>query len=254
MASSRAYVADLNRRLRNLVRHLFSFRFRFLGRFIVGNPPTPASFGLNQLDTKLREWIDSTPGYYIEIGANDGVSQSNTLSLELFDGWRGLLIEPVSATFLKLRKNRSRRRNHLIQAACVSFEYPGKTVRLHYSNLMSIAEGLDSDILDPAAHAQDGQQFLDPDDKIRTEVVPAMTMSSALALAGAPSDIGLLSLDVEGAELEVLRGIDFEKYRIHSILVESRRVERISEFLMGYGYGLRATLSEHDFLFQLDPG
>ena len=252
VASTRAHFADFRYRLQKLARDLFSFRYRALGRFIVGNPSEAASFGLNGLDTKLREWIDNAPNYYIEIGANDGVAQSNTLSLELFDGWRGLLIEPVEDIFSRLKKNRNARRNSLVRAACVSFEHPGDSITMHYANLMSIAAGLDSDIPDPMAHAKEGEKFLKNDDKIRTEVVPAMTMTSALDLAGAPRTIGLLSLDVEGAELEVLQGIDFDRYRIHTILVESRGVERISNYLAGRGYSLRATLSGHDFLFQLD--
>ncbi len=252
MPSARAYFADFRHRLQKLARRLFSFRYRALGRFVVGNPREAPSFGLNGLDTKLRECIDTAPNYYIEIGANDGVAQSNTLSLELFYGWRGLLIEPVEETFLKLKQNRNGKRNSLIQAACVSFEHPGSTVTMHYANLMSIAAGLDSDIADPVAHAKEGEKFLKNHDKMRTEVVPAMTLSRALEVAGAPRSIGLLSLDVEGAELEVLRGIDFDRYRIYTILVESRGVERISNYLASRGYSLRATLSGHDFLFQLD--
>jgi FkbM family methyltransferase len=206
---------------------------------------------LNGLDTKLHQWIDTSPSYYVEIGANDGVAQSNTLSLELFYGWEGLLIEPVSATFTRLQKNRSRRRNFLLRAACVSFEHSGNEVLLHYANLMSVAEGLDSDIKNPLTHAEEGKQFLEPGDNVRTEKVPSITMTDALESAGAPLKIGFLSLDVEGAELEVLRGIDFERFRIESILVESRRVERITRFLGGHGYELRTSLSEHDYLFQL---
>lgn len=251
MASFEAYRRDFRLRLQQVARRVFSFRFLSIGRFIVGNPRSPASFGLNGLDTKLYQWIDTSPSYYVEIGANDGVAQSNTLSLELFYGWEGLLIEPISSTFSRLERNRSRKRNFLVRAACVSFEHSGNEVLLHYANLMSVAEGLDSDISDPLTHVEDGKQFLESGDKIRTERVPSMTMTEALESAGAPEKIGLLSLDVEGAELEVLRGIDFERFRIDSILVESRQVERITRFLGGHGYELQTSLSSHDYLFQL---
>ena len=46
----------------------------------------------------------SGPKFYIEIGANDGVSQSNTKYLELFYDWRGILIEPIPSVFKKLQK------------------------------------------------------------------------------------------------------------------------------------------------------
>jgi hypothetical protein len=76
-------------------------------------------FGVGDLDVKLRKWTGTRKGFYIELGANDGVSQSNTLLLELLFGWRGVLVEPVSSLFEELRHNRSRRRNAIYRAACV---------------------------------------------------------------------------------------------------------------------------------------
>jgi len=206
-------------------------------------------FELPTLEQKLLGVIDKLPSYYVEIGANDGVAQSNTLALELFYGWKGLLIEPSSSTFERLKKNRSQRRNFLLKSACVSSDFPNTTVDLVYSNLMSIALGLDSDVLDPQAHADSGAKFLSPRDSIHIESVPATTMTCALELAGAPDRIGLLSLDVEGAELEVLKGIDFEKYRFDWMVIECRRVDRLAKFLGGHGYTLQEKLSHHDYLF-----
>lgn len=39
-------------------------------------------FSLNQLDRKLEEFVDYNNGYFVELGANDGVTQSNTLYFE----------------------------------------------------------------------------------------------------------------------------------------------------------------------------
>lgn len=232
-----------------LIRH-YGYRSLWLSKLIVLSSDPPRSFGLNQLDLRLIREIDTAPGYYIEIGANDGVAQSNTLLLEVLYGWNGLLIEPAENTFAKLRRNRSVKRNFLLRAACVSFEHRGKTVELIFSNLMSVVTGLDSDVPNPRAHALAGERFLPPGTAIESEFVDCMPLNKALRLAGAPSAIGLLSLDVEGTELEVLRGIDFHKYRFGSILVESREVGRIEEFLRERGYELTTTLSHHDFLFR----
>lgn len=228
------------------LRKHFRFRVRWLAKLYY---PYPSFFGLRDLDRKLIEVIDNSPNYYIEIGANDGVSQSNTLALELFYGWRGLLIEPISSTFGKLKKNRSKRRNFLLNSACVSRSYAEQTVDLLYSDLMSVALGLDSDVRDPVAHAFSGKKFLSPQDSTRVETVPATTMTRALEKAGAPTQIGLLSLDVEGAELEVLKGLDFRTYQIDWILVESRQVDRISALLSRNGYAVHSKLSHHDYLF-----
>lgn len=250
MASVSAHWSAFKNRVQKaLVRHQ-GYRSLWMAKRLVLNRDTPRSFGLNQLDLRLHRAIETAPNYYIEIGANDGVAQSNTLLLEVLYGWEGLLIEPAETTFAALRRNRSAKRNFLLKAACVSFEHQAKTVELIFSNLMSIVEGLDSDVTDPRAHARAGQRFLASGTAIGTEVVDCMPLNQALQLAGAPSAIGLLSLDVEGAELEVLRGIDFQMYRFDSILVESREVGRIQKFLRERGYELKNTLSTHDYLFQ----
>ena len=112
-----------------------------------------ASFGLEGLDWKAIDIITSESKYFIELGANDGVTQSNTLALETYCGWRGLLIEPIEETFFELARNRNSRRNTVLRAACVSSEYREATVDLVFSNLMSTAIGLDSDVGDPLSHA-----------------------------------------------------------------------------------------------------
>ena len=56
-------------------------------------------FSLNSLDKKLEEYLDLDAGYFVELGANDGVNQSNTLYFEKFRGWHGVLIEPYEPKF-----------------------------------------------------------------------------------------------------------------------------------------------------------
>lgn len=246
----RAQFRHLGIQLRKFARRVFGFRSIVLARWILRNPTELPSFGVNQLDLKIIQAVQDHPKYYVEIGANDGVSQSNTLTLELFLGWKGILIEPASSTYRLLLGNRSRRRNKLARAACVSFDYSGENVELLYANLMSIVKGIDSDVDDIVKHAKDGEKFLPPGAAITSELVPALTMNSILQAAKAPQSIGLLSLDVEGAELEVLQGIRFDEYQFHAIVVESRSIDRIEAFLAEQGYALQQALSDHDYLFQ----
>lgn len=247
MPSIRAVVVHELRLFRRLILKVFGFRLKWLAQFLLKED----FLGKPELPHRLISCIDSSPGYYIEIGANDGVAQSNTLFLEVYFGWEGLLIEPVLSTFRKLEVNRSRRRNFLLQAACVSTRYREPTVDLVYSNLVSSAIGLESDVRDPYSHAESGQKYLAPNDPIRIETARAMTLTRALELARAPKRIDLLSLDVEGAELEVLKGIDFQRYQIGWMLIESRDVDRIRDYLGDKGYLQEAQLSHHDFLFSL---
>ena len=64
--------------------------------------------GLNGLDRRLLAVIKpKLGGYYVELGANDGLSQSNTYKLQKAYGWNGLLIEPSPAKFSECVRNRS---------------------------------------------------------------------------------------------------------------------------------------------------
>jgi FkbM family methyltransferase len=207
-------------------------------------------WGLQDLDKKLIAIIGNKPGFFVELGANDGISQSNTKHLEMFHGWRGVLVEPYPGNFQKLSKTRSRA-TYFVNSACVSFEFQKSDIELTYSNLMTTPMEGASDVEDRKSHAQSGQKFLKGAEKVSTFSAKARTLNSILDDAGAPSTINLLSLDVEGGELEVLRGVDHAKYRFSWILVESRNKEKISDFLEKLGYEFHSQLTGHDFLFRV---
>ena len=228
---------------------VLGFRLARLSRFLlIAHQPTAAR-GMNRLDNEIIRLLRPGQGYYVELGANDGVAQSNTLVLELFHGWTGLLIEPVPKIFRRLTKNRSRRRNRLVEAACVSSSHDGGEVLLAAAGLMSTPVGLESDIPDPIRHARSGVKFLRETNEISFVQASAMTLTQVLEMAGSPKVISLLSLDVEGAELEVLKGIDFNQYCFELIVVESRDVNRLEDFFSSKGYILSHHLPPLDFFF-----
>jgi FkbM family methyltransferase len=204
-------------------------------------------FGLNLLDEKLLTWIDFDNGFFIELGANDGITQSNTKHLELFRGWKGILIEPSAKNFKALKWNRSQK-NDFFNCACVSFFYPESEIELLFSDLMTVALQGENDLQNRADHAAKGEKFLS-NGKVYKFKAQARTLQSILEEVGAPTRIDLLSLDVEGGELEVLNGIDFERYTFRFVLIETRSFEKVSEFLSRRGMGLVAQLTHHDYLF-----
>ena len=205
-------------------------------------------FALNNLDRQLEKYVDRDNGYFVELGANDGVTQSNSLYFEKHRGWRGVLVEPAPQNYLKCIQNRSNR-SSVFCAACVSFDYAQEFVRIAYSNLMSAPIGLHSDIKDPRAHAQSGKQFLGKREAVFEFGAVARTLNSLLVEAQAPAQIDFLSLDVEGAEIEVLRGIDHKTFRFKYMLIECRDLPRLSAYLADHDYRFVEKLSEHDCLF-----
>jgi FkbM family methyltransferase len=205
-------------------------------------------FGLNNLDKKILEHINFKNGYFIELGANDGITQSNTKHFELFKGWHGVLIEPSPTQFKKLKKFRSKR-NHFYNAACVAFDFPKDTIELIYSNLMSVALEGRNDIADPFEHAKAGEKHSDREQSYKF-YAQARTLQSILDESESPALVDLLSLDVEGGELEVLAGVDFQKTNFRYIVIETRSIDEVRKFLFSNNYRELSQLTHHDYLFE----
>jgi len=184
-----------------------------------------------RIEIKILPYLkDIEKGFFIEAGALDGLFMSNTKILEDL-GWNGLLIEPSKKAFDKCLKNR---RVPVENCALVSKDYEGSQVI--------------------------GDFFFDGEDGlgawsgihrnlygIKAAVpTPAKTLESILVKHGI-SKVDFFSLDVEGYELEVLKGIDLNNFEITYILIEVNLSEytlkEIEDYLSLFGYKNIACLS-----------
>ena len=204
---------------------------------------------LNGIDQKVEKYLTHRNGFFVELGANDGVSYSNTLYFEKNKDWRGVLIEPIPHNYLNCLENRSKN-NLIFCGACVSFEYKNRFVEIAYSNMMSSAIDVESDIFDPRVHAESGQVFLSGYNKAFTFGAIAITLNELLLKSHAPTSIDFLSLDVEGAEIEVLKGVDHSSFRFKYMCIECRDILKLTNYLKPLGYEIIEKLSDYDYLFK----
>lgn len=200
------------------------------------------------LDKKMEKYLDYNNGFFVELGANDGMVQSNTYYYEKQKNWRGVLIEPAPNKFIECKTNRSKN-NAIFCAACVSFEFKEEFVKIAYSDYMSAPLNLESDIADPIGHAKAGEKYLLENETVFEFGAKAVPLQELLKKAAAPNKIDFLSLDVEGAELEVLKGIDHSTYRFKYMLIECRDFDKLNAYLLSLGYHFLEKLSHHDYLF-----
>jgi FkbM family methyltransferase len=156
-------------------------------------------------DLKVLDYFNNKKGgFYIELGAHNGVEISNTLLLEKDFGWTGILIEPVNSTFKQLLVNRPNN----INLNDVIYSIDGKKVVFEEKS-SPVLSGIKDD-LGIYKHTQHNNEY--------TKITK--TLTTVLDESKAPNYIDYLSLDTEGSELEILKGLDFNKYKIGYIDIE----------------------------------
>ena len=184
---------------------------------------------INNLDKKLLKYLNFKEGFYIECGANDGVNQSNTWYFEKVLNWRGILIEPNKISFKNLKNNRSSK-NIFRNVALVSEDFKNKNelIYLCENNLESKL----TNTVNPLSQ------------KVATE-----TLNNILKALNV-NKINFFSLDVEGYEEEVLKGLNLNIFDIDYILIETNNFDKINFMLKNCNYTLQEKLSFHDYLFK----
>lgn len=207
-------------------------------------------FGHHNLDQKLCEFLNYKNGFFVELGANDGIRQSNTFYFEKNLNWNGILIEPIKTKFIKCKKNRSHK-NFFFNNACVSFDFKEDEIKMIYSDLMTtIDDDRVINKVDSMKHAQEGKQYLQENEIINKFYIKTITLHKIFDDVKAPRLMDFLSLDVEGTEFEVLNGINFSIYNFKYIMVESRNDEHLIDYLESKDYFFLKKISKRDLIFK----
>ena len=234
--------------IKKLIKRIFGLKlYGYLRRWRYNIPLSrKEEFGI---DMMLEDKLPHRDGFYVELGANDGVGFSNSYYFEVNKGWKGVLIEPAPNLYLSCVKRRGAN-NVVFCNACVPFDYNEEFVRMKYCDSMTISDNLDLDIGDHDKFVEDGDQYLNEGESTFIFGAKSATLNSLLKEAEAPALIDFLSLDVEGAELDVLRGVDFTKYNFRYMVIECRDIDKMNAYLAEFNYSLEKKITLRDYLFK----
>ena len=200
---------------------------------------------LYEMDRKLEKYLPHRKGFFIEAGANNGLSQSNTYYFEQLRDWTGILVEGIPELYEQCVLERPK--SKVFNCALVDSEFIDSHITMKYANLMSIVEGAMKSKDADENHIERGRKA--QQNLATYEIqVPARTLTSILDECKVEK-IDLLSLDVEGFELNVLKGLDFNKYKPDYLLIEARFKEEIDKYISDL-YIQVDRFSIHDFLYQ----
>ena len=171
-------------------------------------------------------------GIFIDIGAHDGKTISNTYFFEKELNWTGVCVEPILERYVELVKNRS----CICMNCCVYNKHSivPFAQSIGYTEMLSgIQETYDPRHLE---RLKNEQSIFGGTTNILNKV--SYTLSEILTLNHI-EHVDYLSIDTEGSELQILQGIDFEKFKIKVIDVENNYpdvFEPIDIFLTSKNY------------------
>ena len=227
-------------RFRNLIYKLKNFNIKYIeiNQSKLMKDGYLSQYGQDKFIAEYFKFMKD--GVFIDIGANDGKTLSNTHFLEKELLWRGIAIEPSPKVFKRLEINRT----CTLLNACISdssgvadfLELTGHTEML--SGLVEKyderhLEGIDDEL----------EEFSGEKNYIQ---VPCYKLEDVIKKEGL-SKINYLNIDIEGGEFDVLKSIDFNQVDIELIGIENNyKEDDIKKYLSKYGYSLIAIIGSDE--------
>jgi FkbM family methyltransferase len=197
-------------------------------------------------DKLVDEFFDQKEnGFYIEIGAHDGISGSNTFFFEKFRNWNGLCIEPGPEEFKNLVSNRKSTNLNV----CVS-DYDGESEFSYIEGYSMMLSGL-SESYDFSHRSRINNEMSYYGGKINKLTMPVFKLQTILDNLSI-TDIDYCSIDTEGSEFNIIKSIDFDKTNIKLFSIENNYGDtQIQNYLEKRGYILYKKLDWDDIFIKV---
>lgn len=182
-------------------------------------------------------------GFFIEIGAHDGISLSNSLFFEKNRNWEGICIEPNPTVFEKLTKNRK----SLNLNVCIGDS--NDTVK--FTQIVGYAE-----MLSGVSSKYDTRHLERIENEVSINGGEIKSIDVQMVCLDAISQINnrcidFISIDTEGNELDIVKSIDFKKIHIKVLVIENNYKDKnLAYFLNNKNYIFIASLATDEVYIQ----
>jgi hypothetical protein len=201
-----------------------NFYFYALYSFLISK--TQNFYSQTGEDELILKYLPEAIGSFVDVGAGQPVRGSNTYYFYK-QGWSGTLIDPVGFN-LRLTKL-FRRRDKFIQNIVSSKNTPVKFFEFYPAEYSTIEKNVAESLVNRGI-------------KLKSEIDLKPITLASLNLSCEPTDATLLSVDVEGHDLEVIQSNNWSNFKPRVICIEEnfqgnkQSGTKISNYLVAYGY------------------
>jgi FkbM family methyltransferase len=192
--------------------------------------------------------------FFVNIGANDGVSNDIVYPFLREYGWRGIVVEPLAAVFEELKRNYRDFPGIVFEHAAVAasprpFHYISTKGGYEHAWTKQVGT-LNPEYLLKTIDLLRTYEFQGPvpaglEQAVETVEVPCLTFE-ALMRKHQVNRVDFLNIDAESVDYEIFCSIDFSRYRPYVICIET------SEMTEEQRADLERRLSQLDYAF-LEP-
>jgi FkbM family methyltransferase len=194
------------------------------------------------LDTKIFQ--KKKNGFFLDIGAHDGITYSNTYFFEKHREWKGICIEPLPNVFKKLKVNRN---CILVNGALAEDNKIVNFLQIEgYSEMLSgITKNYNKD------HLKRIDLELKEHGGSKKEIQIKSYNINTLLSENNIKTIDYCSIDVEGSELEIIKTFNFSEIDIKVFSIENNyKDDKVRDILQENNYVLFDTVGSDDIFIQ----
>ena len=199
------------------------------------------NYSQNNEENLIRRYFKNFKGRFIDIGANDGKTLSNTYWCAL-NGWKGVCIEPSEEAFNRLVINHAD-----TGVKCFQFAIGNETRKVKFFHSGEHLGVGDVSLLSTTKESE-LSRWNGTKNKFIEDEVDAITWHDFHELPYQFAQYDLISIDAEGCDWDILQQIDLFEVGCSMLIIETNGVEDSKYINYAARFGLKLYAKNHENL------